>query len=127
MIALLSALVTSRADSIVATMPSGAKPEASVTLTFDEGKQERVTFYRAGDEVYASRDGVLAKIQGDRPRRHPEGAAAVMTRIGRAASRLIAAAALAATLGCSAHAAPQAGPPPPTRSPSRPSANFSPS
>ncbi len=29
-IALLSALVTSRADSIVATMPSGAKPEASV-------------------------------------------------------------------------------------------------
>jgi hypothetical protein len=62
-IALLSALVTSRADSIVSTMPSGAKPEASVTLTFDEGKQERVTFYRAGDEVYASRDGVLAKLQ----------------------------------------------------------------
>ena len=63
-LALLSALVTTRADSVVATMPSGAKPEASVVLTFDEGKQERVTFYRAGDEAYASRDGLLAKIQG---------------------------------------------------------------
>jgi len=61
--ALLSALTGVRAESIVTSMPSGVKPEVSVTLTFDGGKQERVTFYRLGAETFASRDGVLAKIQ----------------------------------------------------------------
>jgi hypothetical protein len=61
--ALLSALTGVRAESIVASMPSGVKPEVSVTLTFDGGKQERVTFYRLGAETFASRDGLLAKIQ----------------------------------------------------------------
>ena len=61
--ALLSALTGARAESIVPTMPSGAKPEATVTLSFDAGKQERVTFYRAGAEAFASRDGMIAKIQ----------------------------------------------------------------
>lgn len=61
--ALLSALTGARAESIVSTMPSGAKPEATVSLTFDGGKQERVSFYRAGAEAFASRDGVIAKIE----------------------------------------------------------------
>jgi hypothetical protein len=61
--ALLSALTGARADSIVSTMPSDAKPEATVALTFDEGKQERVSFYRTGTDAFASRDGVIAKLQ----------------------------------------------------------------
>lgn len=61
--ALLSALTGARAESMVATMPSGAKPEATVALTFDGSKEERVSFYRAGAEAFASRDGVVAKIQ----------------------------------------------------------------
>ena len=60
--ALLSSLTAARADSIVPDMPSGVKPEAIVSLTFDDGKQERVIFYRSGSEVFASRDGVIAKI-----------------------------------------------------------------
>lgn len=60
---LLSALTGARAESIVSTMPSGAKAEASVALTFDGGKQERVTFYRAAGDAFASRDGLIARIQ----------------------------------------------------------------
>lgn len=60
--ALLSSLTGARAESVVPDMPSGAKPELTVALTFDEGKQERVSFFRAGGEAYASRDGMIAKI-----------------------------------------------------------------
>ena len=51
---------TRRVD--VAALPSGAKPEVTLALTFDEGKQERVSFFRTGDEAYATRDGITAKI-----------------------------------------------------------------
>jgi len=61
--ALLSALTGARAESIVAAIPSGAKPDVTVALTFDEGKQERASFFRVGGDAYASRDGVTAKIQ----------------------------------------------------------------
>ena len=51
----------------VATLVSSGNarfaPEVSVALTFDGGKQERVTFYRLGAESFASRDGMIAKIQ----------------------------------------------------------------
>ena len=60
--ALLSALTGARVESIVAALPSAAKPEATLALTFDEGKQERVSFFRTGDEAYATRDGVTAKV-----------------------------------------------------------------
>ena len=42
--------------------PAGAAAEAVFTLTFDDGKQERVSFVRAGSDAYASRDGGTAKI-----------------------------------------------------------------
>ena len=45
--ALLSSLTTARAETVVPDMPSGVKPEAIVSLTFDDGKQERVIFYRS--------------------------------------------------------------------------------
>ena len=60
--ALLSSLTAARAESILPDMPSGGKPEAIFALTFDDGKQERVTFYRTGSETFASRDGIIAKI-----------------------------------------------------------------
>lgn len=60
--ALLSALTGARVESIVATLPAGAKPEVTLALTFDEGKQERVSFFRTGDEAYATRDGITANV-----------------------------------------------------------------
>ena len=55
---LLSTLTSARADSFVADLPSGAKPELTVLLKFDEGrKQERVTLSRSGSDAFAQREG----------------------------------------------------------------------
>lgn len=59
---LLSALTSARAESFVTAMPAGPTTEAAFTLTFDDGKQERVTFARAGSNAYGSRDGAIAKV-----------------------------------------------------------------
>ncbi|MEX2660462.1 MAG: DUF4340 domain-containing protein [Vicinamibacterales bacterium] len=60
---LLSALTSARAESFVPAAAAGAQPDAVFTLTFDEGKQERVTFARAGSDVYASRDDAVARVE----------------------------------------------------------------
>lgn len=60
--ALLSALVMSRAEAFVPAVPSGAKTEAAFTLTFDDGKKERVTFAREGSEAYATGEGAAARV-----------------------------------------------------------------
>ena len=60
--ALMSALTGARAESFVDAAPSGARTGAAFTLTFDAGKQERVTLLKAGDGAYAARDGGVAKI-----------------------------------------------------------------
>ena len=52
--ALLSTLTAARADSFVEKVPA-AKPDLVVTLTFDDGKTERVTFLKSGTDGYASR------------------------------------------------------------------------
>lgn len=60
---LISSLTSARAESFVPAAPAAAKPEAVVTLTSGEGKQERVTFLRAGSDAYARRDDATAKIE----------------------------------------------------------------
>lgn len=62
---LLSALTSARADSFVERAPGEATTEATVAVTFDEGKQERVTFVRAGSDAYAARSDApgAAKIE----------------------------------------------------------------
>ena len=52
--ALLSTLTGARADSFVDKAPT-AKPEVVVTLTFDNGKTERVTLAKSGADGYATR------------------------------------------------------------------------
>lgn len=59
---LLASLTSGRADAFVEAAPASATTEAVVTLTFGEGKTERVTFLRAGTDAYAVRDGGTAKI-----------------------------------------------------------------
>lgn len=55
---LLSSLTGTRAESFVDKLPAGAKPAATFTVKFDEGrKEERVSFYRADSDAYAVRDG----------------------------------------------------------------------
>ena len=53
--ALLSALTSARADSFVDALPPKATEEASVSLTFDNGKQERVRLLRSGEDAFAVR------------------------------------------------------------------------
>jgi hypothetical protein len=53
--ALLSALTSARADAFVDTLPAKATEVASVSLTFDDGKQERVRFLRSGEDAFAVR------------------------------------------------------------------------
>lgn len=61
--ALLSSLTSARASSFVESTPAAAKPDAVFALGFDQGrKNERVTFLRAGSDVYAVRDGGTAKV-----------------------------------------------------------------
>jgi hypothetical protein len=57
--ALISAASAARATGFAdATAKTGLdKPELSVMLKYDEGKEERVTFARAGGAAYASRTG----------------------------------------------------------------------
>jgi hypothetical protein len=57
--ALLSAASAARATGFVdSTAKTGLdKPELTVSVTYDEGKQERVTFARSGGAAYASRAG----------------------------------------------------------------------
>ena len=54
--ALLTTLTGARADSFVEKAPA-AKPDVIVTLTF-EGKKERVSFVKAGNDGFAIRDGL---------------------------------------------------------------------
>ena len=63
---LLSSLTSARADSFVDQAPAAAKTEAVFALQFDQGKQERVAFQRAGADAYAIRDGSpgAAKLAG---------------------------------------------------------------
>ena len=51
---LLSTLTGARADSFVEKAPT-SKPDVDVTLTFDNGKTERVTFAKSGNDGYATR------------------------------------------------------------------------
>jgi hypothetical protein len=60
--ALLSALTSARAEAFVTAAPAGATTEAAFMLTFDEGKQERVTLLKAADGAYASRETAAARI-----------------------------------------------------------------
>lgn len=53
--ALLSALTSARADAFVEATPAKATQEAAVTLKFDDGKEERVTFFRSGEDAFAVR------------------------------------------------------------------------
>jgi hypothetical protein len=57
--ALMSAATGARATSFVdsAAKTGLDKPELSVGVKYDEGKEERVTFARSGDSAYASRVG----------------------------------------------------------------------
>jgi hypothetical protein len=57
--ALISAATGARATGFVeSTAKTGLdKPELSVAFKYDEGKEERVTFAKAGDAAYASRAG----------------------------------------------------------------------
>ena len=57
--ALVSAASAARATGFVdqAAKTGLDKPELTVSLTYDEGKQERVTFARSGGAAYASRAG----------------------------------------------------------------------
>ena len=64
--ALISAASAARATGFAdSTAKTGlGKPELTVSFTYDEGKQERVAFARAGGAAYASRGGSpgVAKI-----------------------------------------------------------------
>lgn len=54
----LSKLSNLRADSFVAALPKGATEALTVKANFAAGKKnESVTFYKAGDDVYATRSG----------------------------------------------------------------------
>jgi hypothetical protein len=57
--ALISAATAARASSFVdsAARTGLDKPELSMALTYDEGKQERVNFARTGGSAYAARSG----------------------------------------------------------------------
>ena len=59
---LLSALTSARAESFVQAAPAGAQAAAVFTLTFDGGKQERVSFLKAGTDVHAVREDATAKV-----------------------------------------------------------------
>lgn len=61
--ALLSSLASGRAESFVPAAPAGATTEAVFALTFDEGKQERVTLLKAKEGAFAARDSGTAKIE----------------------------------------------------------------
>lgn len=54
---LLSTLTGARAESFVEKAPA-SKPEVIVTLTFDEGKKDRVSFAKSGTDGFAVRDGL---------------------------------------------------------------------
>ena len=56
--ALLTTLTGARADTFVEKATS-AKPEITVALTFDGGKQERVSFSKSGADGLAVREGAL--------------------------------------------------------------------
>jgi len=62
--ALLAALSGTRATGFADKAPALDAPEAVVTLKFDEGKQEKVTFARKGSDAFAQRQGdaSVAKI-----------------------------------------------------------------
>ena len=66
--ALISAATAARATGFVdsAAKTGLDKPDLTVSLTYDEGKQERVAFARSGSTAYASRGGTpgAAKIDG---------------------------------------------------------------
>lgn len=53
---LLSTITGARAESFVEKAPTG-KPDVVVTMTFDEGKNERVSFTKSGADAWAVRDG----------------------------------------------------------------------
>lgn len=53
--ALLSALTSARADTFVDATPAKSTQEAIVTLKFDDGKEERVTLLRSGEDAFAVR------------------------------------------------------------------------
>jgi hypothetical protein len=57
--ALISTLTGARATGFVDTTAKTGldKPELTVTFKYDQGKEERVTFARAGDSAYAARAG----------------------------------------------------------------------
>ena len=55
--ALLTALTGARASGFAEKAPALDAPEVTATLKFDEGKQEKVAFARAGTDAFARRDG----------------------------------------------------------------------
>lgn len=55
--ALLTALTNTRATAFTDKAPALDSPELTVTLKFDEGKQDKVAFARKGGDAFARRDG----------------------------------------------------------------------
>lgn len=55
--ALLNALSGTRATGFADTAPALDAPELTVSLKFDEGKQEKISFARKGTEAFARRQG----------------------------------------------------------------------
>lgn len=64
--ALLSALTGARATAFVQSSPS-TKPELTVAVTYEGGKNERVTFYKQGDDTLAVRSGSDGAAKIDAP------------------------------------------------------------
>ena len=55
--ALLTALTNTRATGFVDKAPALDTPELTASVTFDEGKTEKVVFARQGSDAFARRDG----------------------------------------------------------------------
>jgi hypothetical protein len=55
--ALITALTNTRATAFVDKAPALDTPELTAVLKFDEGKQDKVVFARAGTDAFARRDG----------------------------------------------------------------------
>jgi len=78
---LLATITGARAESFVETAPAGGQTELALTLAFDGGKTERVTFAKSGSDAYAVREGtagaarILPSIIDDIIKALPEPAA----------------------------------------------------
>jgi hypothetical protein len=63
--ALLTALTNARATGFTDKAPALDTPEITVTVKFDEGKQEKVVFARKGTDAFARREGDVTPAKID--------------------------------------------------------------